>query len=544
MAIAQVRLMVLALLFAVGMVFIIGRLAVLAIMAEPARAAVQLTGLGARGDITDRNGQPLARTVDGWSLAIHPDRVIGDRSALAKQLAQLIPEKTEAQYFVLLNTGSKFAWLKRRAGPELVKAVNALGEPAIEPMREPDRLYPQSTMAAHVLGYVRSDGTGGWGMEGALNQRLQGEGARAAPVALSIDMRVQGALENELARSMVSFQAKGAAGVILDVETGEVVAMASLPTFNPNAIAGPIPRNNMTQSRYELGSTFKPIAVAAAIEAGTIKSMAKRYDATEPIKIGRFTINDDHPLGRFITVPEVLIHSSNIATARIADEMGREPLERMFRAMHFDRKLSLEVENEGPLWPGDWGRTTTMTAAYGHGISVTPLHLACAYAALVNGGLWRPATLLRIEPGKAPAGERVISAETSLRIRELLRLIVTEGTGSKANAAGYRVGGKTGTAEKLGGGGYLKNQNVSTFAAAFPMDAPRYVVIAMLDSPIGNAESAGQRTAGWTAAPLVGRLVTRVGPMMGVIPDPNRDIALGAYGNLVAQEDKEKASDR
>ncbi len=427
----------------------------------------------------------------------------------------------------------------------MVTAVHALGEPAIAAELGPDRLYPQSAMAAHVLGYVRADGHGGWGMERALDAPLLAENARAAPTALSIDMRVQGALENELARAMQSFQALGAAGVILDVDTGEVLAMASLPTFNPNAISGPIPRNNMTQSRYELGSAFKPIAMAAAIDSGKVTSMSRRFDATEPLKVGRFTISDDHPLHRWLNIPETLIHSSNIATARIAEEMGRETLEAMFRAMHFDRRLPLEIESEGTIWPSDWGRTTTMTTAYGHGIAVTPLHLACAYAALVNGGVWRPVTLSRIASGKAPAGERVISEATSLRMRELLRLIVTDGTGAKADVRGYRVGGKTGTAEKLGeGGGYAKNQNVSTFAAAFPMDKPRYVVIAMLDSPIANAESAGQRTAGWTVAPLVGRLVARVGPMLGVLPDPKRDIDLSAYKGLIWGGDKEEATDQ
>ena len=533
-AVAQVRLMVVALVFAAAMLAIVGRLAVLAVSATPAPPGDPSAGLlPPRGDIVDRNGQPLARTIDGWSIAIHPNQVIGDKGALAQRLGEMIPDKTAGQYFALLNAGGSFAWLKRRALPELVRDVNALGEPGIEIMREPDRLYPQSALAAHVLGYIDAAGHGATGMEKSLDERLLSEEGRARPTALALDLRVQAALENELATAMASFQAQGAAGVILDVATGEVVAMVSLPSFNPNAISGPVPFNNVTQARYELGSAFKPIAMAAAIESGTVTSMAKRFDAVEPLKIGRFSIRDDHPQRRFLNIPETLIHSSNIATARIADLMGREPLEKIFRAMHFDEALPVEIERWKPLWPTDWGRSTTMTTAYGHGIAVTPLHLASAYAALVNGGTWRAPTLLKVEPGKAAAGKRVISEATSARMRQLLRLIVTEGTGRNADAAGYRVGGKTGTAEKPGGSGYSASMNVSTFAAAFPMDAPRYVVIAMLDSPIGNAQSFGQRTAGWTAAPVVARVVSRTGALLGVMPDPGRDVDLSELKPLI-----------
>jgi cell division protein FtsI (penicillin-binding protein 3) len=538
-AVAQVRLMILALLFGAAMLAIVGKLAFFALFTEPARAASADAGLPARADIVDRNGAPLARTIEGWSIAIHPDQVIGDKGKLAAQLAALIPDKNPGQYYALLNGGGSFAWLKRRALPDLVRQVNALGEPGIEMMREPDRLYPQSTLAAHVLGYINAQGGGGWGMERALDDRLVAPGR--APVPLSLDLRVQAALENEMANAMASFQAQGAAGVILDVDTGEIVAMVSLPSFNPNAINGPIPRNNVTQSRYELGSAFKPIAMAAAIDSGKVTSMARRFDATEPLQIGRFKIRDDHAQKRFLNIPETLIYSSNIATARIAEEMGREPLEKIFRAMDMDKKTGVEIENEGTLWPGDWGRSTTMTTAYGHGIAVTPLHLATAYAALVNGGIYRQPTLRKVEKGKAAAGRRVISEATSDRMRQLLRLIVTDGTGGKADAPGYRVGGKTGTGEKPGEGGYSKSMNVATFAAAFPMDAPRYVVIAMIDSPIGNAESAGQRTAGWTSAPLVGRVVLRTGPFLGVMPDPRKDVDLSELKPLIWKNPKQVA---
>lgn len=526
-AVAQVRLMILSLLFGAGMLAVLGKLALLALWAEPATARdIAAALVPVRGDIVDRNGAPLARSIDAWSIAIHPDRVIADKGELAQKLAALIPDQPASRYYALLHSGSSFAYLKRRAMPELVDAVNALGEPAIEFQREPDRLYPQSGMAAHVLGYLDDQGRGVSGMEKVLEPRLTDPAQRGQPVALSIDARVQAAMESELGTAMAAFQAQGAAGVMLDVATGEIVAMVSLPSFNPNAINGPPPRNNVTQSVYELGSTFKPIAVAAAIETGVITSMARRFDATEALQVGRFKIHDDpgDEQFRWLNIPETLIYSSNIATARIADEIGAERLQDIFRRLSFDSRPSIELSGAKPLWPSSWGRITVMTTAYGHGIAVTPLHLASAYATLVNGGIWRPTTLMKVEPGKAVQGRRVLSEATSARMRQLLRLIVLRGTGRKGEAPGYRVAGKTGTAEAASGGGYDKHRNVSTFAAAFPIDAPRYVVVAMLDSPKGNAQSFGLTTAAWTTAPVVGRLITRTGAMLGVRPDMGRDI--------------------
>lgn len=531
-AVAQLRLMILSLLFAFGMLLVVGKLALLALWAEPATARDYAAGLlPPRGDIVDRNGAPLARTIDAWTIAIHPDRVIGDKGALARRLAELIPEKSAGEYYAMLHSGSSFAYLRRRALPELVAQVNALGEPAIEFQREPDRLYPQSTLAAHVLGFLDAQGHGQYGMEQVLDARLMDAKRRGQPVPLALDLRVQAALENELSAAMARFSAIGAAGVILNARTGEVVAMVSLPSFNPNRLTGSPTPNHVTQSVFELGSTFKPLAIAGAIESGAVTSMSRRFDATQPLRIGRFSIRDDHPQKRYLNIPETLIHSSNIATARIAEEIGKERLEALFRKLGFDRRSAIEIDAGRTLWPSDWGRSTTMTTAFGHGIAITPLHLASAYAAMVNGGTLLPATLRKVD--KAPAGERVFSEATSARMRQLLRLVVLEGTGKKAEAPGYRVGGKTGTAEKPGVGGYSRNQNVTTFAAAFPMDAPRYVVVAMLDSPLGTAETYGQRGAGWNAAPVVGRVVMRTGPMLGVIPDANRDIDVSDLTPLI-----------
>ena len=263
--------------------------------------------------------------------------------------------------------------------------------------------------------------------------------------------------------------------------------------------------------------------------------MGKRYQSSRPLNVSGFEIRDSHNFGASLNVPEALIHSSNIVTAQIADQLGGVRLNATMRSLGMNERPYIELPAKGfPLWPkGDWSRITTMTVSYGHGIAVTPLHLASAYAAMVNGGIWRPATLEKVKPGHAAAGRRVWKASTSARMRQLLRLIVDLGTGRKANAPGFRVGGKTGSAEKPGAGGYRRSSLVATFAAAFPMDHPRYVVIAMLDEPQGTAATSGQRTAAWNAAPVVGRVVPRIGPLLGVMPDDSRDVDISDLAPLI-----------
>jgi cell division protein FtsI (penicillin-binding protein 3) len=431
----------------------------------------------------------------------------------------------------------KAGYLRRRVLPEQANRVQAIGELALELPQETDRHYPQGSMAAHVLGYIGADGHGKLGMEEVLDERLRDPARRGQPVPLSIDLRVQGALEDELSSGMRMVNAAGAAGIVLDVDTGEVLALASLPAFDPNRIDEDGVKNmfnRMTNQVYELGSTFKPITVAAAIDAGVVRDFGKRYDAS-PIHMGGFTIKDSHKMGATLNVPETLIHSSNTVSARLADELGSDRMQAALASLHFNERPYIELPARGfPIWrSGKWPRLRTMTVGFGHGLSVTPLHLASAYAALVNGGVWRPATLYKVAPGHAPRGERVFKASTSARMRQLLRMIAVYGTGRNANAPGFRVGGKTGSAEKPGAGGYRKSTLVSTFAAAFPMDRPRYVVIAMLDEPQGTLASSFQRTAAWNAAPIVGRLVPRIGPMLGVPPDASRDVDLSDLDPLV-----------
>ncbi|MGN3973860.1 peptidoglycan D,D-transpeptidase FtsI family protein [Tsuneonella sp. SYSU-LHT278] len=497
-----------------------------------------------RGEITDRNGEPLARAFPAFAMWYNPE-ALGDGSplvkgprAVARELAAIFPDVDETELADRLAKG-KPGYLRRRVLPEEANRVQAIGELALELPQETDRHYPQGSMAAHVLGYVGADGHGRVGMEAVLDQHLRDPATRGEPVPLSIDVRVQGALEDELTRGMRATNAIGSAGIVLDVDTGEVLALASLPEFDPNHIdqAGVDNMfNRVTNQVYELGSTFKPLTVAAAIDAGTITDFGRRYSA-RPFPIGGFTIRDSHPLGDSLNTPEMLIHSSNVVTAHIVSDLGPDRLKKTMADLGMNERPHIELPARGfPLWAsGKWPMLRAMTVGYGHGIAVTPLHLASAYAAMVNGGIWRPATMRKVAPGETIKGRRVFKASTSARMNQLLRMIAVYGTGRNANAPGFRVGGKTGSAEKPGAGGYRKSSLVSTFAAAFPMDRPRYVVIAMLDEPKGTVASSFQRTAAWNAAPIVGRLVPRIGPILGIAPDSTRDVDLTDLDPLVPQ---------
>jgi cell division protein FtsI (penicillin-binding protein 3) len=542
---AKLRILLLLAVFAAVALTALLRIALLGVL-EPVTSRQSMADalLPPRGDIVDRNGVALARAFPAYSLWFNP-KAMGDGGPplvkspreVAAALMQIFPGEDEARLTAVLS-GSEPGYLRRRILPEEANRVHALGEPAIESPFENERLYPQGSMAAHVLGFVASDGHGRVGMEQVYDRQLTDPASRGTPAALSLDLRVQGALEDELERGMRETAAIGAAGIVLDVDSGEVLALASLPSFNPNLIDGAGAANifnRFTNQVYELGSTFKPITIAAAIDAGVVTDFSKRYPSGKPLKVGDQEVRDSHTLGESLNIPEALIHSSNIVTAQVADQLGSERMNATMRSLGMNERPYIELPARGfPLWPsGQWSRITTMTVSYGHGIAVTPLHLASAYATMVNGGIWRPATLEKLAAGQAPEGRRVWKASTSARMRQLLRMIVVDGTGRKADAAGYRVGGKTGSAEKPGANGYRKSSLVATFAAAFPMDRPRYVIIAMLDEPQGTSATSGQRTAAWNTAPLVGRLVPRIGPLLGVMPDDGRDVDISDLSPLV-----------
>ena len=482
-----------------------------------------------RGDIVDRDGQALARTIDAWTIGLQPSKIIGNKLDLANKLAELMPEKDAAAYLQMIRSGRSFYYLRRRAPPGLVSAINALGEPGLALEREPDRLYPQTTLAAHVIGYTDIDGKGNAGIERAFDEQLRDPDRRGQPIVLSISSKVQQALEHELGDAMTHFSAIGAAGVVMDIHSGEVLAMTSLPQLNPNAAGQGTPEarfNRATLGVYELGSTFKPLTVAMAMDSGIIKSMGQMYNCPQALHVAGRTINDTHPFGRACSVAEIMKESSNIGTAQIADQIGPTRQKEFLRKMGFLDKVNVELKERGrTLTPGkNWNQIETMTVGYGHGIAVTPLHLATGYATLFNGGVYRPATLLKVgRTHAAGRGHRVFSEDTSYKMRALLRLVVMKGTGKKADAPGYRIGGKTGTAQKIIGGHYSNSVNVTSFAGVFPMDEPRYVIVVMLDEPKATPETFGFTTAGWNVAPVVSRTVGRIAPMLGVRPDRNRE---------------------
>jgi cell division protein FtsI (penicillin-binding protein 3) len=530
LAVMHQRLMFGMLVYAGIVALIALRVLYLAAFGDHAGRRVGLTSLvPQRGDIVDRNGDPLARTIDAWTIALQPTKVIGDKLALAQRLAQLMPEQSIEQYFALLRSGKPFFYLRRRASPELVEAVNAIGEPGLALQREPDRLYPQTTLAAHVLGFTDIDGHGVAGMERAFDSQLSNQATRGTPLVLSIDSRVQQALEHELNTAMTHFSAIGAAGVVMDVKTGEVLALTSLPALNPNAAGQGSEEarfNRATLGVYELGSTFKPFTVAMAMDSGIIKNFGKAYNCPQELHVYGHVVHDTHPYGRQCSVAEIMKESSNIGTAQIADQVGAERQKAFLKKMGFLNPIRVELRERGrTLTPGSrWGPFETMTVGYGHGIAVTPLHLATGYATLFNGGVYHPATLLKIGQGHPlPTGVRVFSEETSYKMRSLLRLVVTQGTGKKADAPGYRVGGKTGTAEKLLNGHYTSSAVVTSFAGVFPMDEPRYVMVMMLDDPKATAETYGFHTAAWNIGPAFGVAVSRIAPLLGVHPDKARE---------------------
>jgi cell division protein FtsI (penicillin-binding protein 3) len=482
-----------------------------------------------RGDILDRDGQPLARTIDAWTVAVHPTKVIGDKLELARKLAQLMPERTTEQYFAMLRSGKSFFYLRRRASPELVEAVNAIGEPGLALDREADRLYPQTSLAAHVLGFTNIDGRGGAGVERAFDDYLSDPASRGKPLVLSISSRVQQALQAELGEAMNHFSAIGAAGVVMDVRTGEILAMTSLPAFNPNVPGQATPEqmfNRATLGVFELGSTFKPFTLAMAMDSGVVSGPGQIYNCPDTLPAYGHVVHDTHPFGRQCSVAEIMMESSNIGMAQMADQLGKERQKAWLKKMGFLDRVEIEIPERGrPLTPGSrWGPFETMTIGFGQGIAVAPLQLAMGYATLFDNGIYHPPTILKVGPDHPlHPGRRVFSADTSYRMRALLRLVVMKGTGRKADAPGYRVGGKTGTAQKIINGRYSQSINITSFAGVFPMDDPRYVIVVMLDEPKATPETYGFTTAGWNVAPVVSRTISRIAPMLGVAPDMNRE---------------------
>jgi cell division protein FtsI (penicillin-binding protein 3) len=472
---------------------------------------------GGRADILDRNGVILATTLPSASVFADPMLVI-DPIEAAEKLDTALPGLDYGSLLEALSSDRRFVWIKRGLTPEEHERVNRLGIPGIAFQTEQRRVWPLGALTAHVVGFTDVDGHGIAGMEKSLDGRLIGTGG---PVRLSLDVRLQALLHEELSAAIAEFRAIGGCGLIMDARTGEILAMVSLPDFDPYTPAG-VPEetlfNRNTLGVYEMGSTFKIFNTALALDSGAAR-LSDGFDATRPIRVGRYTISDFHPEGRWLTVPEIFMHSSNIGSVRMALAAGIPVQQDYLARFGLTRPAPVELPEVGdPMVPSPWREINTMTIAFGHGMAVSPVQLVAGVAAAVNGGTLPRATVLAADAATPPAGPRVISAETSDAMRRLLRLVVEEGTGAEADAEGYLVGGKTGTAEKARGRGYNQNARLSSFVAAFPMSSPEYVVFAMLDEPKGNARTFGYATGGWVAAPVIRRVVEQMGPMVGLAP--------------------------
>ncbi len=518
----RTRLLVAGALFAMAFAVIGLRLADLTLIkpeGEPRIAAAKHAPVftAGRADIVDRNGVLLATSLNTASLYANPQQVLDAREAAAK-LARVLPGTSAAEVAGKLASSRSFVWLRRHLTPEQQYAVNAAGIPGLYFQREERRVYPQGRLFAHALGFAGTDGNGLAGIERTFDETLR---SGTEPLRLALDARVQHILREEMQAAVTEFRADGGAAMVMDARSGEIVALVSLPDFDPNlpqAIPDKAAFNRTTLGVYEMGSTFKIFTAAMALDSG-VTSMTGGYDASQPIRIARFTINDFHAKNRWLSVPEIMMYSSNIGSVKMALDVGTKRQQDYLRRFGMLAPVAIELPELGsPLAPSPWREINTMTIAFGHGLAVTPVQLAQATAAVVNGGILPKPTLLKSLTGERPAGTRVLREETSRDMRRLMRLVVTDGTGTKAQAPGYLVGGKTGTAEKTGARGYRAKALVSSFTGAFPINDPRYVVLVILDEPQGNARTHGFATGGWVAAPVVSRFVTRAAPLLGVVP--------------------------
>ncbi|GER06793.1 peptidoglycan glycosyltransferase [Iodidimonas muriae] len=478
-----------------------------------------------RADIVDRNGVVLATNLRTASLYADPKRILDPEDAAAK-LVRILPDLAQAELLEKLRSSRRFVWIKRKLSPRQMWAVNALGLPGLAFQEEEERVYPQGRLAAHVLGFTDPDGRGLAGVEHFFDSRLSDVTMVDEPLRLSVDVRVQHALADQIAQAIERFSAKAGAGLVMDVRTGELLALASLPDYDPNH-GGGAPKdalfNRASQGVYELGSTFKAFTIAMALETG-VADLSSRYDASEPIRVSRFTIRDDHPQARMLSLPEVFVHSSNIGAAKMALDVGAQDQQAFLSRIGMLRPAALEISEVGhPLVPERWRDIATMTISYGHGIAVSPVQLATGLAAMVNGGDLFPATLIRKNEDQMSSGKRVISENTSDIMRRLMRLVVRDGTAKSADVPGYQVGGKTGTAEKPAAGGYARKALLSSFAGVFPMDDPRYLVFVLVDEPKGTKATWNFAGGGWTAAPTVAKIILRIAPILGVEPQKEDD---------------------
>lgn len=479
---------------------------------------------GARADLVDRNGQLLAIDLPHYGLYVD-SREIWDISETRTALMAAMPSLTRERLDKALHSDHR-EYLVGGLTPEQRSAIHELGLPGVIFEEESRRVYPLGATAAHIIGFSDRGGAGIAGAELALDDTVRKSAAvPGQSVPLSIDLRVQTALEDELQKNAVSFQANGAVGIVTNVRTGEILALASYPDFNPNT-PGLTPPNNLLNraaaSVFEMGSIFKVFTLAMGLDTGRV-TLNTTFDATTPITVAGQTIHDYHAEKRVMTLSDIFLHSSNIGTAKLALSIGGPTMERYFQSFGLFAPAKIELaETTHPILPHRWSENIVASASFGHAMSVSPLAVASGMGAILNGGTLVPLTIRKLEPGTMPTGKRVISEATSRSMLDLMRLNATHGTGASADRAapGLRVGGKTGSAEKVVGGRYDRSKLVSSFAGVFPTDGPidgdRYFVLILVDEPKGNKESYGFATGGWAAAPAMGRVAERIAPYLGV----------------------------
>ena len=478
-----------------------------------------ISALPKRADITDRNGVILATNLPMDDVAIDPRKVSRITETVAN-IARILPEIDRAKLTDRLNSSRNFVYVKRGISPNERQALAQLSLPGLFFLREDHRVYPLGSEFAHILGYTDVDNNGLAGIERRFDASLR---QNSEPLQLSVDAGIQHVLRSELLQAKENYNAIGAAGVVMDVRSGEILSLVSLPDFNPNDPNRPEGDNYFNRASlgsYEMGSIFKIFTAAMALDNGQA-TVNSQFDVTKPLVVRPYVIHDDHPMNRPISLAEILTYSSNIGAARIAMAAGIERQQTFLARLGLLKPMEFDLPEMGrPEFPKNWRTVNLMTIAYGHGIAVPPLQMVTALAAMVNGGVLIDPTLRRRDETTPMPGTRVISAATSATLRQMMRQVVTMGTGRKSNIAVYDIGGKTGTAEKIDARHtYQHNRLISSFVGVFPIDSPRYLVFAMIDEPKLNNSSQHQVSAAFVAAPLVGRVVSRIGPILAV-PTP------------------------
>ncbi|WP_309663921.1 penicillin-binding protein 2 [Tabrizicola sp.] len=553
---AELRLLILGVAFLAAFTTIGARMGLLAATepVEPRASAPGAEIIAQRADITDRNGRILATNMTTFALYAQP-KIMVDPKASAQKLAAIFPDLDAKALERRFTDGRSFVWIRKVLSPEQMQKVHEIGDPGLLFGPREMRLYPNGTLAAHVLGGTSfgaegvhsAEVIGTAGIEKALDARLRDPAQGGKPLELSIDLSVQATVEEVLYAGMTMLNAKGAAAILMDVRTGEIIALASLPTFDPNDRPNPLVDktaepgdsplfNRAVQGVYELGSTFKIFAASQAMELGLV-TPDTMVDANAPMAWGKYKIKEfeGKNYGPLLSVTDVIVKSSNVGTAHIALMIGPLRQQAFLKSLGFFEPTKVElIEAAGakPLIPKKWPEIVTITTSYGHGLSASPLHLAAAYAAIGNGGVMIQPTLIKREG--ATTGVRVMTEATAKAAVKMLRGVVTDGTASLGEVPGYEIAGKTGTADKpKKTGGYYKDKVINTFASVFPASNPQYVLIVTLDEPIDTSGSEPRRTAGWTSVPVAAEIIRRVAPMMGLRPklEPHATDALTAASN-------------